>query len=302
METERISDKNLCETENNGNMLNLMYITKRPEIVQIAEEAGVDWIFVDMEFIGKDCRQGGLDTVQNHHTVKDVAVVKAAVCRAKVLVRVNPIHPRLINKGSGQVTYPSSKEEIEAVIEAGADIIMLPFFKTMEEVKEFIGYVGGRVKTCLLVETPEAANLLDQIVKIPGIDMIHIGLNDMHLALKMKFMFQLLADGSIDKWVNIIGKKDIVYGFGGLASLDGGAIPGHMILKEHYRVGSQMVIVSRAFCNTDIITDLEEVRTIFTNGIAAIRDLEKKMPLLTKEDIQSNHDAVCKAVEKIVND
>lgn len=37
-------------------MLNLMYITKHPEIARIAEEAGVDWIFVDMEFIGKDCR------------------------------------------------------------------------------------------------------------------------------------------------------------------------------------------------------------------------------------------------------
>lgn len=39
--------------------LNLMYITNRPEIAQIAEENGVDWIFVDMEFIGKDNRQGG---------------------------------------------------------------------------------------------------------------------------------------------------------------------------------------------------------------------------------------------------
>ena len=70
-------------------MLNLMYITKRPEIAQIAEEAGVDWIFVDMEFIGKNSRQGGLDTVQNHHTVEDVANVKAAVQKAKILVRVN---------------------------------------------------------------------------------------------------------------------------------------------------------------------------------------------------------------------
>ena len=48
-------------------MLKLMYITNRPEVAQIAEQAGVDWIFVDMEFIGKDARQGGLDTVQNHH-------------------------------------------------------------------------------------------------------------------------------------------------------------------------------------------------------------------------------------------
>lgn len=64
-------------------MLNLMYITKRPEIARIAEEAGVDWIFVDMEFIGKDRRQGGLDTVQNHHTVEDVRNIKSAVKRLR---------------------------------------------------------------------------------------------------------------------------------------------------------------------------------------------------------------------------
>lgn len=274
-------------------MLNLMYITKHPEIARIAEEAGVDCIFVDMEFIGKDCRQGGLDTVQNHHTVEDVANIRAAVTKAKVLVRINPIHDTMDD-------YPSSEEEIEAVIQAGADIVMLPYFKTTEEVHRFIGYVGGRAKTCLLVETPEAADLLDQIVEIDGIDMIHIGLNDMHLALKMKFMFQLLTDGSVDKWTRIIAQKGIMYGFGGLASLNGGAVPGRMILKEHYRLGSQMVIVSRAFCNTDNMTDLDKVRSIFNNGIADIRKMENEMNKLSKEDFKNNHKAVCDAVGIIV--
>ena len=274
-------------------MLNLMYITKHPEIARIAEEAGVDWIFVDMEFIGKDCRQGGLDTVQNHHTVEDVANIRAAVTKAKVLVRINPIHDTMDD-------YPSSEEEIEAVIQAGADIVMLPYFKTTEEVHRFIGYVGGRAKTCLLVETPEAADLLDEIVEIDGIDMIHIGLNDMHLALKMKFMFQLLTDGSVDKWTRIIAQKGIMYGFGGLASLNGGTVPGRMILKEHYRLGSQMVIVSRAFCNTDNMTDLDKVRSIFNNGIADIRKMENEMNKLSKEDFKNNHKAVCDAVGIIV--
>ena len=274
-------------------MLNLMYITKHPEIARIAEEAGVDWIFVDMEFIGKDCRQGGLDTVQNHHTVEDVANIRAAVTKAKVLVRINPIHDTMDD-------YPSSEEEIEAVIQAGADIVMLPYFKTTEEVHRFIGYVGGRAKTCLLVETPEAADLLDQIVEIDGIDMIHIGLNDMHLALKMKFMFHLLTDGSVDKWSRIIAQKGIMYGFGGLASLNGGTVPGRMILKEHYRLGSQMVIVSRAFCNTDNMTDLDKVRSIFNNGIADIRKMENEMNKLSKEDFKNNHKAVCDAVGIIV--
>lgn len=275
-------------------MLNLMYITKDPAVAKIAEKAGVDWIFVDMEFIGKDSRQGGLDTVQNHHKIEDVLKIKSSVNNAKVLVRVNPIHNQLAD-------YPASKEEIDAVIKAGADIVMLPFFKTIEEVKSFIDFVGGRSKTCLLVETPEAASILKEIVEIPGIDMIHIGLNDMHLALKMKFMFQLLADGSVDKWADIIKAKGIQFGFGGLASLDGGAIPGRMILKEHYRLGSQMVIVSRAFCNTDKISDLNEIHRIFTEGITAIRNLEMEMSLFSSEDFRNNHEMVCKIVDRIIN-
>ena len=53
-------------------MLKLMYITNQPEIAQIAESAGVDRIFVDLEYIGKSDRQGGMDTVQSRHTIDDV--------------------------------------------------------------------------------------------------------------------------------------------------------------------------------------------------------------------------------------
>ena len=71
--------------------LKLMYITNHPKVAQIAESAGVDRIFVDMEYIGKSARQGGLDTVQSHHTLSDVAAIRKAICRAELLVRCNPI-------------------------------------------------------------------------------------------------------------------------------------------------------------------------------------------------------------------
>lgn len=273
-------------------MLKLMYITKRPEIARIAEEAGVDWIFVDMEFIGKDARQGGLDTVQNHHTVEDVKNVKAAVTKAKVLVRVNPIHEAMAD-------YPSSEDEINATIEAGADIVMLPFFKTIAEVERFIRIVDGRAKTCLLVETPEAALLLDDILNVDGIDMIHLGLNDLHLALGMKFMFELLAAGTVDRLASKIKAKGIPFGFGGVASLSGGALPGSMVIKEHYRLGSSMVIVSRSFCNTDKMSDLDEVRHIFQTGIADIRQLESEADRAANYFI-NNHRAVIDSVNKII--
>jgi len=269
-----------------------MYITKRPEIAQIAEEAGVDWIFVDMEFIGKDVRQGGLDTVQNHHTVKDVSNVKAVITTAKVIVRVNPIHDALPN-------YFSSEDEIDATIKAGADIIMLPFFKTVAEVERFLKIVDGRVKTCLLVETPEAALLLEEILELDGLDMVHLGLNDLHLALGMKFMFELLADGTVDRLSAKIKAKGIPFGFGGIATLTGGAMPGSMVLKEHYRLGSSMVIVSRSFCNTDIITDLDEVRKIFNEGIADIRKLEEEAQEAATY-FSNNRSAVLDSVHQIV--
>ena len=272
--------------------LQLMYITNKPAVAKIAEASGVDWIFLDMEFIGKDARQGGLDTVQNHHTVQDVKNIKAAVNKAKVLVRVNPIHEAL-------PSYLSSKDEIDASIKAGADILMLPFFKTVEEVRAFIGYVGGRAKTCLLLETAEAAMLIDEILKVPGIDMIHIGLNDLHLSLGLKFMFQLLTDGIVESLANKIKAKGIPFGFGGIARLDTGAVPGKYVLKEHYRLGSSMVIVSRSFCNTDQITDLNEVKQIFITGIAEIRRLEAEASAAATY-FTDNAAALREAVDKII--
>ena len=272
--------------------LRLMYITNKPAVAKIAEEVGVDWIFLDMEFIGKDSRQGGLDTVQNHHTVKDVANIKAAVNKAKVLVRVNPIH-------QGLADYPSSKDEIDDVIAAGADIVMLPFFKTVAEVESFISFVDSRAKTCLLLETAEAATLIDEILKVPGIDMIHIGLNDLHLSLGMKFMFQLLTDGIVESLANKIKAKGIPFGFGGLARLDAGAVPGKYVLKEHYRLGSSMVIISRSFCNTDKVEDLDEVKQIFNRGISEIRGLEKEAEA-TAVYFSNNAEALRTAVDKVI--
>ena len=104
--------------------LKLMYITNQPQIAQIAESSGVDRIFVDMEYIGKADRQGGLDSVKNHHTVEDVRRMKQAVESAEVLVRVNPIH-------EATSEYTSSEQEIDEVISAGADIIMLPYITSV---------------------------------------------------------------------------------------------------------------------------------------------------------------------------
>lgn len=250
-------------------MLKLMYITNRPEIARIAETAGTDRIFVDMEFIGKDERQKGLDTVKSHHTAEDVAAIKAAVETAEVLVRVNPIHEALPD-------YPASAEEIDAVIEAGADIVMLPFFKTVREVQTFLQMVDGRARTMLLLETPEAVDCLDEILELPGIDEIHIGLNDLSLGYGRKFMFELLADGTVEQLCFRIRQKGIPYGFGGIAAPGNGMLPSEYIIREHYRLGSGCVILSRSFCDAQKVRDLGTINSMFLEGIRKIRALEEE--------------------------
>ena len=250
-------------------MLKLMYITNQPEIAQIAESAGVDRIFVDMEYIGKDERQKGLDTVKSHHTVEDVDRIKRSVASAEVLVRVNPIHEALPD-------YFSSKDEIDAVIKAGADIVMLPYFKTVEEVRAFLNYVDGRARTMLLLETPEAVELLDEILAVPGIDEIHIGLNDLSLGYGRRFMFELLADGTVEYLCFKLRKKGIPFGFGGIASIGKGMLPSEFIIREHYRLGSGCVILSRSFCDVAKLRHIGMINTTFVRGVREIRELEQE--------------------------
>lgn len=247
--------------------LKLMYITNRPEIACIAQDAGVDRIFVDMEYIGKSDRQGGMNTVQCHHTAEDVAGLRKHICRSELMVRVNPIH-------DATSKYSSSEEEIDAVIRAGADVVMLPFFKTAAEVKRFIDAVDGRATVFLLVETPEAADCIDEILSLDGIDEIHIGINDMSLALGKRFMFELLADGRVERICQKCRDKGIPYGFGGIAALGKGMLPCEHVIMEHYRLGSERAILSRSFCNCDIVTDLDEIKRIFDQGLKEIRDYE----------------------------
>lgn len=273
-------------------MLKLMYITNRPEIAQIAETAGVNRIFVDMEYIGKDQRQKGLDTVQSHHTVNDVKTIRNAITKAELLVRCNPIHKETN-------VYSSSKEEINAIIQNGADIIMLPYFKSVDEVKKFIDIVNGRTKTMLLVETPEAVDKIDDILNVNGIDEVHIGLNDLSLGYGLKFMFELLSNGVVENLCYKFKQRGIPFGFGGIASLGHGNLPAEKIIKEHYRLGSSMVILSRSFCNVDKITHMGIVSSTFVNGINKIRELEAEC-MAHRNYFKDNEREVSEIVHAIV--
>lgn len=274
--------------------LTLMYITNNPKIAAIAQQAGVDRVWVDMEYIGKEVRQAGMNTVKSFHTVDDIKALRPIITSSELLVRVNPIH-------DATNEYCSSEQEIEDTLAAGADVIMLPMFKTSLEVSRFVKAVGGRAKTVLLFETAEAVENIDDILSIEGIDEVHIGLNDLHLAYGQKFMFQLLCDGTVEKLCKKFKEKGIKYGFGGIARVGFGTLPAEHIIAEHYHLGSTAAILSRGFCDANIIKDPNEVKDIFIEGVKNIRLKEKEVSAYSNSEYVDNLEIIKSKVKEIVN-
>ena len=264
----------------------LMYITNNPEVALVAERNGIERIWVDLEKLGKEARQPG-NTVKSNHVISDISRIKPLLTKSEMLVRINPWNEQ-------------SFTEIDNVVQAGADLIMLPMWKRVDEVESFIKAVNRRAKTVLLLETREAEVCLDDVLGLNGIDEIHIGLNDLHLSYGLSFMFELLANGTVERICKKIAEKGIPYGFGGIANLGMGALPAEKVIAEHYRLGSTRAILSRSFCDTSKVQDLKEVERIFEYNVKELRLFEETLKRYTQADFDRNRKEVIELVDEIV--
>lgn len=215
-------------------MLETILITNQPELACMAVDCGVKRIMVDLEILGKKERQGHKDTLISDHTIGDIKAVRNVVPNATLMVRINPLNP-------------NSQVEIDQAIHNGADVIMLPIFTKVEEVKAIADMIKGRAGFMPLVETPQALETIDDICNVSHITEIYLGLNDLSLAMQLRFMFEPLSMGLVDRFANAAKRHALPFGFGGIAALGSGMLPAEHIVGEHARLGSTRVILSRAF-------------------------------------------------------
>ncbi|QUM77869.1 aldolase [Moritella sp. 24] len=240
-------------------MFNLMLITNDVDLAKHAVDAGISRIFVDLEVNGKFERQGHLDTLISKHSIQDARHIRNVIGEHELLIRLNPL-------------YDGSELEVEQAISAGADLLMLPMFTTAEQVNSFCRLIAGRAKCIPLVETAAAAACLADVVKVEGVSEIYIGLNDLHLDLKLNFMFEPLANGLLESLINIVKDAGLPFGFGGMARIGEGTLPAELILAEHVRLGSSCVILSRAFHHkSESLVEFKSVMNL-ENEVSKIMD------------------------------
>lgn len=266
-------------------MLKLMLITNNPRVARFAVSCGVERIFVDLEVIGKKARQGHLDTWISGHGIEDVALIRAAIPQAELLVRLNPVND-------------DTPTEIDAAITAGADMLMLPMITSVRELVKFCEWTAERVGVVPLIETPQAQEALPDLIRVPGVSEIYIGLNDLHLGLRMDFIFEPLANGMVDEMAAAILQVGLPFGFGGIARMGEGLLPAEKILGEHLRLGSSRVILSRTFHRDDGGGEML-MNEIFRTEVAKLREAEAVLLHRSPEQIEADRQEVVRLVRQI---
>ena len=252
-----------------------------------AQNAGIDRIFYDLEYIGKAERQHGRNTVKSTNSIEDLPAIRKVVDKSELLVRVNPIH-----------AY--SGEEVEKAIQYGADILMLPMVIDHHDAEELVKLVNGRAKVCIMIETAPALARIDKILDVEGIDEVFIGLNDLHIGMGLTFMFELLSGGLVEYAAAKCRKKGIPFGFGGIARIGEGDLPSDNILGEHVRLGSSSVILSRTFKGVPGV-DSNARKIDLKLEVEKVRDRIKEIQKWDETMHHSNRLKIDAGVEKIIN-
>ena len=257
-------------------MIDLLSITNNPEQAAQCDRLAGMRIFVDLERKGKAERQAGRNTFISSHQMADVGRMKAVLKSSRLMVRVNPID---------MADLHATRTEVDQVVAEGADLIMLPMFSTASELQQFSVIVNGRLPIVALLETVGALHSLDDWVATSGIYEVFVGLNDLHISLGCRFMFEPLLLGYVDQVATAAKQAGVRFGFGGIARITEGLLAGRDVLGEHLRLGSQAVILSRTFNRT--VSD-SQGDVAFEDAVAemrkAERDLVHRLPQEVEQD------------------
>jgi citrate lyase beta subunit len=171
--------------------LNYIAITNQPQEVLILEKCGVGQVMVDAEILGKVDRQKGRNTIISDHKIEDVRNLKLLNLNIEIICRINPFHQKIF-------------EEIDQAIDVGADYIMLPMIKCIDDYKLIVDYVDKRIKIIPLIETTYSLFNLKEIIEYSYIKQIHFGLNDLFIDIGYKNLFELILSNFFSHFILIL--------------------------------------------------------------------------------------------------
>jgi HpcH/HpaI aldolase/citrate lyase family len=210
--------------------------TDDPSLAARADAAGVERIGVDLERRGKRERQRGLGTWISDHTVEDLVAVGGVLTRAHLFARVDPWHR-------------GTPVQVEALLELGTQVLMLPMFERANEVATLIELVADRARVVPLLETRAAVSGVTELTRVDGLQEVHIGLNDLALSLGARNRFEVLTSELLKRVCETVRWAGLRLGIGAIGRLDdpGLPIPADLVYSRYARLGSSASLIARSF-------------------------------------------------------
>lgn len=192
--------------------------------------AGAAGIVVDWERRGKARRQQGENTQINQDTPDDLSRMRAAT-DGRLVCRIN---------GFG----PWTPAEVDEAVARGADEVLLPMVRTVDEVDRTLDLAGGRCGVGILVETQDAVDRSAALARRP-LSRIYVGLNDLRIDRASDQLFRPLVDGTVDGVRSTVTQP---FGVGGL-TLPGRGFPvsAELLAAELVRLRTDFTFLRRSF-------------------------------------------------------
>lgn len=243
----------------------LLLFATNPIVIRSAAEAGVNGFIVDMENKGKQSRQAGFDTQINQNTIEDLIITRKNTDR-KVICRINGFSDH-------------TPLEVEQVVQAGADEILLPMVRKPEEVLKTLDFINSRCALGILVETTDAVLIAALLGSLP-LSRIYVGLNDLAIDRKLPNIFMSVADGTVEKIRMNIYQP---FGFGGVTLPDRGEpIPCRLLMGELARLNCDFTFLRRSFFRDMVGRDMQV-------EIPRIKEALKACSMRTDEQISNDN-------------
>lgn len=246
-------------------MIDLIYITDNPEEVEIAVAAGISFIMVDLEHIGKAKRQAGKNTRISSHSISSIAAIQKIVgtSQSSLIVRCNSLDV-------------ISHSEIRGINSSEAEFTMVPMIRSATDIKQAYSLLGRSKKLIFLLETATSYVYRDDIVsELKEGDICYLGLNDMSIEFKLTHMMDLYKYDVIKDFACTFNKWGIQFGVGGIGIPSKTyTMPVRDIVACQKAYNSTLSILTRDW--SDIILSED-----FALSINDLRQLWEKAPLGT---------------------
>jgi hypothetical protein len=127
---------------------------------------------------------------------------------------------------------------------------MLPSFSTASEVERFVGSVRARARVVILVEQAAAVARIREILSVPGVDEVMLGLNDLRLQFSVANHFEMLASPVVEMLANEVRGRGLPLSIGGVGRVGDNSlpVPVDLVLAQYPRLGATGAWLSRSFC------------------------------------------------------